>query len=73
MAVVEKPISSKLKLTLNKTVDGEVKSTSKTFSNIKPSASAESLYVVGEEIGNLQTNPVTKLSRINEVELAESV
>lgn len=73
MAVIEKPVSSKFKLGMTKTVEGELKNISKTFGNVKADATNAGVYAVAKGLGSLQQNPVAKISRMDEVELAESI
>lgn len=73
MAVIEKPVNSKLKMGMSKMVEGELKTISKTFNNVRADASNDGVYGVATELGGLQQNPLLKVSRLNEVELAESI
>ena len=73
MAVVEKPMNSKMKIAITKTVNGELKNSNKMFSNIKPETTNQTVFGVATQLATLQKNPVGKINRINEIELAEGV
>ena len=73
MAVVANELSSKMKLTMTVTDgEGNQKSSSKTFGNVRTYADNADVYAVAEGLGGLQVNTVSKISRINEAELTES-
>ena len=58
MAVVETKNPSSMKIRLNVEVDGEVKVRTKSYSNVKPSATTQNVFDVGYSIVSLQSHPM---------------
>lgn len=72
MAITAVKENSKLKIELLKGMDGDKPILkSKTYSKVKPEAQDEAVYEVGKSIGSLQTLPVHKVKRLEEIELVE--
>lgn len=72
MPVTELKESSKLKLELDGGMDGDkpiVKS--KTYSRLKVDAANENVYEVGRSLSALQSMPLLKVKKVEEVELLE--
>lgn len=72
MAVTElnNPSSLKVKLSLGK-VDGKDKRKTKSYSNLKPSASADDVYAVGTTLMALQSHAVIEIAKIDNTTIAE--
>ena len=70
MAVNESknPSSLKIKLDLGM-VDGKTKVRSKTFSNLKPNASAQNVYDVAESLMSLQKHDVLETIKVDNTTL----
>jgi len=75
MAIVTVPRDSKLKLQLDGGVDGNGREIvkSKTFSNVKTDAVDDTVYTVANSLTSLQNLPLISVTRINEVELQQSI
>ncbi len=72
MAVKEYKYSSKMKLELDGGMDGDKQIIkSKTYSNIKPETDNEKFYQVADSISGLQSLPLLKIKRIEEIELEQ--
>lgn len=74
MALTAVKESTRLKLELVAGMDGDkLILKSKTYSRVKPDAEDQAVYEVGQFIGNLQTLPVHKIKRLEEIELVEEL
>lgn len=72
MAVIENKDSSKLKLELDGGMDGDKQITkTKTYSRLKVDADNENVYEVGNSLSNLQTMPLLRIKKVEEMELVE--
>ncbi|AFS77308.1 hypothetical protein DUF1659 [Gottschalkia acidurici 9a] len=73
MPITTETKSSKLKLILEKGKNdkGEPIAKSKTFSNLKPEATNESIYQVADTISKLQKLPLIEVSRVDEVVISK--
>ncbi len=72
MAVVDIKESVKLKLELDGGMDGDKQIIkSKVFSKVKPTAESEALYGVAKSLAALQTLPLSKVKRLEEIQLIE--
>ena len=70
MAVTGIKESVRLKLELDGGMVGNRKITkSKIFSKVKPTAENEDLYQIAESLGSLQKLPLTKVKRLEEIQL----
>ena len=71
MAVTEmkNPSSLKIKLDLG-VVDGKTKVKNKSFTGVKPQASAQNVYDVGEALVSLQEYDVIEIAKIDNTTLA---
>ena len=72
MAVVDIKESVRLKLELDGGMNGDKQIVkSKIFSKVKPTAESENLYGVAKSLAGLQTLPLTKVKRLEEIQLVE--
>ena len=72
MSLKEYKYESKMKLELDGGTDGDKQITkSKTYGNIKPDTDNEKFYQVANSISGLQSLPLLKVKRIEEIELEE--
>ncbi|HSH35665.1 DUF1659 domain-containing protein [Schnuerera sp.] len=72
MAVVDIKENVRLKLELDGGMDGDrhvIKS--KTLSRVKPTVENEDLFSVAQSLSGLQTLPLFKVKRLEEIELRE--
>lgn len=71
MAVNVIPVTARLQLKLNTGLDENLNPVYRTrsFSNVKPSASNENLFELAQEIGLLQVHSLEAVRRLDEVEL----
>lgn len=73
MAVTEKPNGTVLKLSVTKTIDGKTKTATRSWSKVKPDATAQAVYNVADSLADLQVNPVAAILRVDNTELLETV
>lgn len=75
MAIISNAKDSKMKLVFNAGVDENNKkiSKSKTYSNIKPAVSNETMYNLGSAFSNLQIHTLTNIIRHEEFELINEI
>ena len=66
---MQNPSSLRIKLDLGM-VDGKTKVKSKTFSSVKPDASAQNVYVVAEALMELQEYSTIEIAKIDNTTLA---
>ena len=66
---MKNPSSLRIKLDLGM-VDGKTKVKSKTFASLKPDASAQNVYDVGEALMALQEYEVLEIAKIDNTTLA---
>lgn len=73
MSITVIPVTARLQLRLNTGLDEELKPIYRTrsYSNVKPSADNEDLFVLAQEIGSLQQHALSTVRRVDEVELEE--
>jgi hypothetical protein len=73
MAVSVIPVNARLQLRLNTGLDENLNPVYRTrsFSNVKPAAGNEDLFVLAQEIGSLQVHSLDAVRRVDEVELEE--
>lgn len=73
MAVTVVPLRTRLQLRLNVGTDGEGNPIvrSRTFSNVKPQAGHEDLYLTGQELASLQVHSLEAIRRVDEMDLEE--
>lgn len=72
MAVVDIKESVRLKLELDGGMVGDRQVTkSKIFSKVKPTAESQDLYEIAQSLGGLQTLPLSKVKRLEEIHLKE--
>jgi hypothetical protein len=73
MAVSVIPVNARLQLRLNTGLDENLNPVFRTrsFSNVKPAAGNEDLFVLAQEIGSLQVHSLDAVRRVDEVELEE--
>ena len=72
MAVVDIKESVRLKLELDGGTEGNRQITkSKIFSKVKPTAENQDLYEIAQSLGELQTLPLSKVKRLEEIQLKE--
>lgn len=72
MAVVDIKESVRLKLELDGGMVGDRQVTkSKIFSKVKPTAESQDLYEIAQSLGGLQTLPLSKVKRLEEIQLKE--
>lgn len=72
MAVIENKDNVRLKLELDGGLDGNrqiIKS--KTLSRVKPEVLSDDLYAVAQSLVDLQSLPVYKVKRLEDIELVE--
>jgi len=75
MAVVATPLNSSLRLILETGMDenGKPVYSTRTYNNVKTSASDEDLMSVANQLADIQSHPVFAIRRIVETELTEVV
>ena len=66
---IKNPSSLKIKLDLGM-VDGKTKVKTKSFTGVKPQASAQNVYDVGEALVSLQKYDVIEMAKIDNTTLA---
>lgn len=72
MAVIKIKESTRLKLELDGGMEGDKQIIkSKTFSRIKPDAEDQDLYNVAVALANLQSLPLEKVKKLEEIQLIE--
>ena len=72
MAVVDIKESVRLKLELDGGMNGDKQIVkSKIFSKVKPTVESENLYRAAKSLASLQTLPLTKVKRLEEIQLVE--
>jgi hypothetical protein len=72
MAVVDIKESVRLKLELDGGMNGDKQIVkSKIFSKVKPTVESENLYGAAKSLASLQTLPLTKVKRLEEIQLVE--
>ena len=72
VTVLNNPAGLRLKFDLGKDDStGKTKVKSKTFSNVKHSASNDDMYVVGDAIASLQKHDLLEIARIDNSTLSE--
>ncbi|QQY79154.1 uncharacterized protein DUF1659 [Keratinibaculum paraultunense] len=70
MAIMDVKENVRLKLELDGGMDGDKQIIkSKTYSKIKPTVENEALYEVAESLADLQTYPIYKVKRLEEIHL----
>lgn len=73
MAIVASPVSSRLQLKVVVGYDSDNNPIlqTRTYSNIKPDAASDLLYLTGQELASLQEHPLAEVRRVDELELKE--
>ena len=72
MAVIDIRENTRLKLELDGGMDGNKQIIkSKTFTRVKPTAENQDLYDVAQALAGLQSLPLSKVKRLEEVQLKE--
>lgn len=74
MAVVATKNPSGLKIRFDCGTDeitGKVKTKSKTYSNVRPSASGDEIYAVGKALSGLQKHDLLEIARVDNTTLSE--
>jgi hypothetical protein len=72
MAVVDIKESVRLKLELDGGMKGDKQIVkSKIFSKVKPTAESQNLYEVAKSVAGLQTLPLSKVKRLEEIQIVE--
>lgn len=72
MAVVDIKENVRLKLELDGGMNGDKQIIkSKIFSKVKPTVESENLYQVAKSVASLQTLPLSKVKRLEEIQLIE--
>ncbi len=72
MAIIEIKENVRLKLELDGGMDGNKQIIkSKIFSKVKPTVENAALYEVAESLAGLQTYPIYKVKRLEEIHLAK--
>lgn len=74
MAIVTTKNPSGLKMRFDCGTDeltGKIKTKSKTYSNVKPSASSDNIYQVGQALANLQKHDLLEIARVDNTTLSE--
>ena len=72
MAVVDIKENTRLKLELDGGMNGDKQVIkTKIFSKVKPTAESEDLYQVAKSVASLQTLPLDKVKRLEEIKLVE--
>lgn len=72
MAIISVKENVRLKLELDGgTVGNKQITKTKTFSKVKPSSADEDIYLVGESLADLQTLPLSKVKRLEEIYLRQ--
>ncbi len=74
MAVTVIPVQTRLQLRLQVGVDdkGNPKFATRSFSNLKPGAENEQLFLLGQSLTGLQEHDLSAIRRVDEVELEVS-
>ncbi len=73
MAIIANQADSKFKLVLNAGLDenNKIITKNKTFANVKPNATNESIFNVATSLANLQSHNLTKVVKYEEYNLLE--
>ena len=72
MAIVDVKENVRLKLELDGGMKGDKQIIkSKIFSKVKPTAESENLYQIAKSVASLQTLPLSKVKRLEEIQLIE--
>lgn len=73
MAIIANQSNSKFKLVLNAGVDGNNKNITKnkTFANVKPAATNESIFNVASALADLQSYTLTNIVKYEEYDLLQ--
>lgn len=73
MAIIQVPDASRLVLILDDGTDdeGNPRTKTKSFNNVKPDASDEALYHVASSLVQLQTRPLVSIDRHDRAELMD--
>lgn len=73
MAIIQMPGASRLVLTLDDGVDneGNPRTKTKSFNNVKPDASDEALFNVANSLAPLQTRTLISIDRHDQAELID--
>ena len=73
MAVSKIPKATSLRIALLETVDGETKTVTRSYSNIKHTAADASILAVGNTIVGLQDLPLSNIMRRDDAVVADGV
>lgn len=75
MAVISTPVDSKLKISVQTGLDeeGNVILRTRSYNNVKTTASNEDLMDVARQLSDLQIHPVNAIYKVIESELVEEV
>ena len=72
MAIVDVKENVRVKLELDGGMKGDKQIIkSKIFSKVKPTAESENLYQIAKSVASLQTLPLSKVKRLEEIQLIE--
>lgn len=73
MAVIQMPEASRLVLTLDDGVDheGNPRTKTKSFNNVKPDAGDEALFNIALRLAELQTRTLMSINRHDQAELVD--
>lgn len=73
MAIIQMPDASRLVLTLDDGVDdeGNPRTKTKSFNNVKPGATDEALFNVADSLAQLQTRDLVSIDRQDRAQLVD--
>jgi len=73
MPIISNPVGSRMQLRLNigQDVGGNPIYRSRSYSNVKPLASDQAVFTVGNSLANLQLHDLEEVRRVNEYVLVD--